>query len=122
MKEHECRRQHEGCDEGGAERRAAGGSLIEMARSRDNGFCCGAGGGNMWLEEKEPRVSWNRAAEVMETGAGTLAVSCPFCIAMLDDGLKAQAGYDERPVEIRHVMEIVADALPDRLSDVPTAD
>jgi Fe-S oxidoreductase len=102
--------------------REAGGSLIEMPRSREDGFCCGAGGGNMWLEEREPRVSWNRALEVMETGARTLAVSCPFCVAMLEDGLKAQEDHSERPVEVRHVMEIVADALPDRLPDDPVAD
>jgi Fe-S oxidoreductase len=93
--------------------RHSGGRLIEMERSRENGFCCGAGGGNMWLEEKEPRVSWNRAAEVMQTGAGVVAVSCPFCVSMLEDGLKAQDGYEERPVPVRHVMEIVADALPE---------
>ena len=92
--------------------RKSGGQVVEMPRNRENGFCCGAGGGNMWLEEKEPRVSWNRAAEIMETGAETLAVSCPFCVAMLEDGLKAQEGYDQRPVRVRHVMEIVADALP----------
>ena len=92
--------------------RRSGGRLIEMPRSREEGFCCGAGGGNMWLEEREPRVSWNRAAEVMESGAETLAVSCPFCVAMLEDGLKAQEGYDSRPVRVRHVLEIVAGALP----------
>ncbi|MFQ5876908.1 MAG: heterodisulfide reductase-related iron-sulfur binding cluster [Acidobacteriota bacterium] len=99
--------------------RKSGGRLVEMPRSRENSFCCGAGGGNMWLEEMEPRVSWNRAAEVMQTGARTLAVSCPFCVSMLEDGLKAQKGYDARPVEVRHVMEIVADALPDPAGETP---
>ena len=77
-----------------------------------NSVCCGAGGGNFGREEKEPRVSWNRAAEIMESGAPTLAVSCPFCMAMLEDGLKAQEGYDERPVRVRHVVELVAEAIP----------
>lgn len=90
-----------------------GGELVELDRNRENSFCCGAGGGNFWREEKEPRVSWNRAAEVMETGAPTLAVSCPFCMAMLEDGLKAQEGFEENPVKVRHVVEIVADAIPD---------
>ncbi|MEJ2538392.1 MAG: heterodisulfide reductase-related iron-sulfur binding cluster [Gemmatimonadota bacterium] len=82
---------------------AGGGELVELGRNREDSFCCGAGGGNFWREEKEPRVSWNRASEVLETGAPTLAVSCPFCMAMLEDGLKAQDGYDENPVQVKHV-------------------
>ncbi|MDP2957350.1 MAG: (Fe-S)-binding protein [Longimicrobiales bacterium] len=89
----------------------SGGKLVELPRNRENAFCCGAGGGNFWREEKEPRVSWNRAAEVMKSGAPTLAVSCPFCMAMLEDGLKAQDGYEEHPVKVRHVVELVADAI-----------
>jgi Fe-S oxidoreductase len=91
--------------------KGSGAELVELGRNRENSFCCGAGGGNFWREEKEPRVSWNRAAEVMETGAETLAVSCPFCMAMLEDGLKAQEGYDARPVKVKHVVELVAEAL-----------
>jgi len=93
--------------------REAGAQLIELGRRRENGFCCGAGGGQMWIEEATPRVSWNRAAEIMETGAPTVAVSCPFCVEMLMDGLKAQEGYDKDPVEVRHVVELVADAIPE---------
>ncbi len=89
----------------------SGGKLVELPRNREHGFCCGAGGGNFWREEKEPRVSWNRAAEIMASGAPTLAVSCPFCMAMLEDGLKAQEGYERHPVKVRHVVEIVAEAL-----------
>lgn len=91
--------------------KAGGGELVELDRNRESGFCCGAGGGNFWREEKEPRVSWNRAEEVMASGAPTLAVSCPFCMAMLEDGLKAQDGFEDRPVKVKHVVEIVADAL-----------
>ena len=90
-----------------------GGDLVELDRNREESFCCGAGGGNFWREEAEPRVSWNRAAEIMESGAPTLAVSCPFCMAMLEDGLKAQEGFEEHPVKVRHVVELVADAIPD---------
>ncbi|HSG49920.1 MAG TPA: (Fe-S)-binding protein [Longimicrobiales bacterium] len=90
----------------------SGAELVELGRNGQNSFCCGAGGGNFWREEKEPRVSWNRAAEVMESGAPTLAVSCPFCMAMLEDGLKAQDGYDQNPVTVRHVVELVAEAIP----------
>lgn len=90
----------------------SGAELVELGRSGQGSFCCGAGGGNFWREEKEPRVSWNRAAEVMESGAPTLAVSCPFCMAMLEDGLKAQDGYDQNPVKVKHVVELVAEAIP----------
>ncbi len=96
--------------------KAAGGKLVELERNRENGFCCGAGGGNFWREEQEPRVSWNRAAEVMKSGAPTLAVSCPFCLAMLEDGLKAQDGFESAPVKVRHVVELVAEAIPARAS------
>ncbi len=99
--------------------RASGAELVELDRNRSDGFCCGAGGGNMWLEEKEPRVSWNRAAEVMRSGAPTLAVSCPFCLAMLEDGLKAQEGYDAAPVRVRHVAELVAEAIPEGTGTAP---
>jgi Fe-S oxidoreductase len=91
--------------------KAGGGEVVELDRSREEGFCCGAGGGNFWREEAEPRVSWNRAAEVMKSGAPTLAVSCPFCLAMLEDGLKAQEGFEERPVQVKHVVELVAEAI-----------
>jgi Fe-S oxidoreductase len=91
--------------------KGAGAELVELGRNRENGFCCGAGGGNFWREEAEPRVSWNRAEEIMESGAPTLAVSCPFCMAMLEDGLKAQDGYDQNPVKVKHVVELVADAI-----------
>lgn len=89
----------------------SGGKLVELPRSRENAFCCGAGGGNFWREEAEPRVSWNRGAEVMASGAPTLAVSCPFCMAMLEDGLKVQEGYEANPVKVRHVVELVAEAI-----------
>jgi len=91
----------------------SGGKLVELKRSREDAFCCGAGGGNFWREEKEPRVSWNRAAEIMESGAPTLAVSCPFCMGMLEDGLKSQEGFEASPVKVRHVVELVADAIGD---------
>jgi len=102
--------------------KASGGQLVELKRNREHAFCCGAGGGNFWREEKEPRVSWNRAAEIMESGAPTLAVSCPFCMAMLEDGLKVQDGYEERPVKVKHVVELVADAIPDLVQQGAAAD
>ncbi|MGV1003217.1 MAG: (Fe-S)-binding protein [Candidatus Nanopelagicales bacterium] len=65
-----------------------GTQFVEMARTKDKSFCCGAGGAQMWKEERlGTRVNQNRAAEVLATGADTVVVACPFCSVMLTDGL-----------------------------------
>jgi Fe-S oxidoreductase len=72
---------------------AAGVSITEMEKSGKNTFCCGAGGGRMWMEEtRGTRINAERARQVIETGATTLATSCPFCMVMLSDGLAAADG------------------------------
>jgi Fe-S oxidoreductase len=67
---------------------AAVGRPIEMARREERTFCCGAGGAHMWLEERGGQINEERAREATATGAGTLAVACPFCTVMLDDGVQ----------------------------------
>jgi len=64
------------------------GRLVEMKRHGLESFCCGAGGGNYWTEEEGTRINQNRAKEAFDTGATTIATSCPFCMLMLTDGLK----------------------------------
>ena len=72
---------------------AAGVSITEMEKSGKNTFCCGAGGGRMWMEEtRGTRINAERSRQVLETGAETVATSCPFCMVMMSDGLAAADG------------------------------
>jgi Fe-S oxidoreductase len=68
---------------------AASGQAVEMPRNRERTFCCGAGGARMFMEEKRGRpINEERVREAVGTGADTLAVGCPFCTVMLDDGVR----------------------------------
>jgi Fe-S oxidoreductase len=72
---------------------AAGAEIVEMEKSFENTFCCGAGGGRMWMEEtRGTRINAERTRQVLETGATTVATACPFCMVMLSDGLAAAEG------------------------------
>ncbi len=80
--------------------------LVEMDRSFNNGFCCGAGGGRMFLEETEgTRINEVRTKEAINTNADTVATACPFCMTMLSDGIKTLEKTDE--IEVRDIAEIV---------------
>jgi Fe-S oxidoreductase len=87
----------------------AGLALLEMSRSKNNSFCCGAGGAQMWKEEEKgtQAVNANRYAEAQATGAATLAIGCPFCARMLNDA-NTKAGA---PMKVKDVAEIVAEAI-----------
>ena len=62
--------------------------LVEMTRCREKGFCCGAGGGHMWIEESRgPRINHARTEQFFETDAETVGVSCPFCLQMFEEGI-----------------------------------
>ncbi len=70
--------------------------LVEMERNRSRGFCCGAGGGRMFLEDEGGgRINENRTQEALKTGAKTVASACPFCMTMLNDGIKHYEKSDE---------------------------
>lgn len=80
--------------------------LVEMERNRDKGFCCGAGGGRMFMEETEgQRINENRTEEALKTNADTIASACPFCMTMMTDGVKSFAKQEE--VEVQDIAEIV---------------
>jgi Fe-S oxidoreductase len=75
------------------------GQSVEMKRSGKRTFCCGAGGAHMWMEERGGKINAERVREAAETGAETLAVACPFCTVMLDDGVR-EAGAGMRVADV----------------------
>jgi len=88
----------------------AQGGHVELPRCRDKGFCCGAGGARAFMEEKRgTRISHNRLNEALETEAPGVAVACPFCVTMFEDGIRA-LNAEER-FAIKDIAEIVAEAL-----------
>ena len=91
---------------------AAGASLMEMGRSRKRGFCCGAGGGHMWIEETSgERINNLRTDEAMATGADGVATACPFCLQMFEDGIRTREAVDA--FQARDIAEVLAAAMPD---------
>jgi Fe-S oxidoreductase len=81
-----------------------------MPRNGTKGMCCGAGGARMWMEENiGKKVNDERSQEAVATGASRIAVACPFCYVMLDDGVKGQ-GKDEE-VKVQDIAEILWEAL-----------
>ncbi|MGA8264410.1 MAG: heterodisulfide reductase-related iron-sulfur binding cluster [Ignavibacteriaceae bacterium] len=80
--------------------------LKEMDRKKSKGFCCGAGGGRMFLEDEEGgRINVERTQEALGTGADTIASACPFCMTMITDGVKHFEKSEE--VAVKDIAEIV---------------
>lgn len=88
---------------------ATGAAPSDMERNRNSAFCCGAGGGRMWMEEHTgERINLTRVKEALEQKPDTICVACPYCLTMFEDGLKdVQAGG----VKVRDVAEVMAEAL-----------
>ena len=83
---------------------------IEMEQSRENGFCCGGGGGMSFIDEPpNQRVNQERARQVLETDADIVAVGCPFCMTMLEDGINARKG--DRDIKVMDVAELLWQAV-----------
>lgn len=85
--------------------------LVEMKRCKTNGLCCGAGGAQMFKEDEpgEKRINLERAEEALDTGASIIAANCPFCLTMMQDGVKAKDKQDE--VMVYDLAELIVDSM-----------
>ena len=85
--------------------------FVEMKRNRQNSFCCGGGGGRLWMEEFEARekISEIRVRDAAEVEAEILITACPFCMSMLEDAVKT-AGY-ENAMEVKDLLELIGELI-----------
>jgi Fe-S oxidoreductase len=82
--------------------------LRELGRHGRESFCCGAGGGRMWMEESiGKRINLERSEEIIAKQAANVAVGCPFCLTMIEDGMKELE--KEENVKTRDIAELVAE-------------
>jgi Fe-S oxidoreductase len=89
--------------------RATGAPPIEMPRNRSRSFCCGAGGGKMWMEESlGTRINLARVTEALAEKPDTVCVICPYCMTMFEDGLKDEKAQN---VRVKDVAEVLAEGL-----------
>jgi Fe-S oxidoreductase len=89
---------------------ATGAAPVELERHGERSFCCGAGGGRMWMEELiGTRINLNRVEEAMRENPATICVACPYCMTMFEDGLKDKQAADR--VQVKDIAEIVAETL-----------
>jgi len=82
-------------------------TLMEMEQNRERSFCCGGGGGRMWLEENiGQRISEMRVDRAIETSAQTIATACPFCLQMFEDAVKVKGA--EETLKVMDIAELFA--------------
>jgi Fe-S oxidoreductase/nitrate reductase gamma subunit len=87
--------------------------LVEMKRNRDRGFCCGAGGGRMWMEETEgKRVNVERTEEALGVKPDVIGTACPFCMTMMTDGVKSKDAGEN--VSVKDIAEVLLEAVTAR--------
>ena len=99
-----------------------GAKQVEMGRCREKGFCCGAGGARMWLEENiGKRVNMERTEEALGTGADVVSTACPYCMIMLDDAVRAHQKEDD--VRVLDLSQLLEESMGDPVSvGAPSAD
>jgi len=86
-------------------RMATGQKPTEMDRKLEKSFCCGAGGGRMWMEESpEHRLNIHRTRQALAKAPGTIAVSCPYCMTMFEDGLKNEKADKVRVLDLAEII------------------
>ena len=89
--------------------KATGKDAQEMERNHGESFCCGAGGGRMWMEEHlGTRINLERVSEALKTNPDTVCVTCPYCMTMFEDGLKDK---NADKVTVKDIAEVVAEAM-----------
>ncbi|MBN1693732.1 MAG: 4Fe-4S dicluster domain-containing protein [Dehalococcoidales bacterium] len=99
-------------DEPRAILKAVNGKIIELPRCKSDSFCCGGGGGHVWMDEDpDKRVNNRRVEEVVKTGVNCVATACPYCLTMFEDGIKAKDA--EGIVKALDLSELLAEALED---------
>jgi Fe-S oxidoreductase/nitrate reductase gamma subunit len=93
-------------------RSISGVKLVEMVRNLEHGFCCGAGGGHMWLEEQKTgeRINEMRTEQALATEAGVIATACPYCLQVFEDGIQTKEAAES--VRAMDIAELVMKALP----------
>jgi Fe-S oxidoreductase/nitrate reductase gamma subunit len=83
--------------------------LVEVDKSRDRSFCCGAGGGHFWMASSGQRINDNRVEQFLEKMPETIVTGCPYCLIMLEDGLESKEMKGK--ILVKDIVEIVAEAL-----------
>ncbi|MFZ5753576.1 MAG: heterodisulfide reductase-related iron-sulfur binding cluster [Bacillota bacterium] len=83
--------------------------VVEMPRHLETSFCCGGGGGRMWLEEHGQKINMLRTEEALSTRSEMICTACPFCLTMLGDGVKTKEQQDF--VQVRDIAEVLAESL-----------
>jgi len=91
--------------------KSAGGSIVEIEKGRNFGFCCGAGGGRMWLEEEAfegyKRINDTRTDQLLVPAPQMIVTNCPFCLTMISDGVKGAEADKEEPTKVYDVAEVL---------------
>jgi len=100
--------------------------VVEMSRCKERGFCCGAGGGRMWMEEDGTRINHMRTDQFLETDAESISLSCPFCLQMMEEGIGAKGVDDTKSA--KDLLEIMdasfegAESGPDSTAESPASE